>query len=255
MSDLTIFQLCLTILAALLIGFSKTGIPSAGIFFVVILASIFPAKESVGILLPMLIAADIVAVIYYRRTVVWKYLIKLIPWVISGIIIGFFVLKSITDDELSLLLGIIILTLIFLHISKNKLESWLQSNFTESSLFLNFLGILAGFTTMVGNAAGAIMAIYLLTKGLKKNEFIGTGAWFFLSVNVIKIPFFVYLGLITPTTLIFNAWMIPAILIGTWLGIKFLPRIPQNHFQTTILALSAIGGIKLIYDGVVYLMK
>ncbi|NBI29992.1 sulfite exporter TauE/SafE family protein [Chengkuizengella marina] len=255
MFDLTFFQLCLTILAALLIGFSKTGVPSAGIFFVVILAAIFPAKESVGILLPMLIVADIVAVTYYRKTVIWRYLVKLIPWVFSGIIIGFFVLRSITDDELSLLLGIIILGLIFLHISKSKLESWLQSNFTESSVFLNLLGILAGFTTMVGNAAGAIMSIYLLTKGLKKNEFIGTGAWFFISVNVIKIPFFVSIGLITPATLIFNAWMIPAILIGTWLGIKFLPRIPQKHFQIIILALSAIGGVKLIWDGVVYLMK
>ncbi|MDP5275406.1 sulfite exporter TauE/SafE family protein [Chengkuizengella axinellae] len=253
MSDLTILQLCLTVLAAILIGFSKTGIPSAGIFFVVIFASTFPAKESIGILLPMLIAADIVAVTYYRRTVVWKYLFKLIPWVLGGMLLGFLVLIPIENEELSLLLGIIILTLIILHISKNKLESWLQSKFTESSIFLNILGVLAGFTTMVGNAAGAIMAIYLLTKGLKKNEFIGTGAWFFISVNLIKVPFFAYIGLITPATLVFNAWMIPAILIGTWLGIKLLPRIPQKHFQTIILSLSAVGGIKLIFDGVVYL--
>ena len=92
------------------------------------------------------------------------------------------------------------------------------------------------------------MAIYLLSKGMQKKEFIGTGAYFFLAVNLIKVPFTVYLGLITPQSLLFNAWMIPAILFGTFVGIKILPMIPQKYFQYLILALAALGGLRLIFQ-------
>lgn len=244
--DIDILQLILALIAALLIGFAKTGVPSLGIFVVAIMASIFPTKESVGILLPMLIAADIIAVIYYRRTVIWKHLVSLIPWVLIGIVSGYFVLEHIENDALSLLLGLLILSLIALQLLKDKVEKVLQFRYTHSPIFHTMLGILAGFTTMVGNAAGAIMAIYLFSKGSQKREFVGTNAWFFLSVNLIKVPFSASLGLITANTLLFNAYMVPAILIGAWIGIKILPRIPQRYFQIIILVLAAFGGVRLL---------
>lgn len=244
--EISTTQLIITLLAAIMIGFSKTGLPSAGIFVVAILAMIFPTKQSVGILLPMLITADIVAVIYYRKTVIWKHLITLIPWVLSGIFIGFLVMLYIEDGQLSLLIGALILSLIALHLGKDKLEQQLQYRFTQSAVFYAVLGVLAGFTTMIGNAAGSIMAIYLLSRGLQKKDFIGTGAWFFLTVNLIKVPFNFYLGIITTDTLILNAWMIPGILVGTYLGIKILPLIPQKYFQLLILLLAALGAIHLI---------
>ncbi len=244
--ELTTTQIIIGLIAAIFIGFSKTGIPSLGILVVALLAMIFPAKQSVGILLPMLITADLVAVTYYRRTVIWKHLVKLIPSVLIGVVAGFFVLGRIEDGGLSLMIGIIVLALIILHIGKDKVEEKLKFEFTQSSIFNTILGALAGFTTMVGNAAGGIMAVYLLSKGLQKKEFIGTGAWFFLTVNLIKVPFSVQLGLITKETLVFNAWMAPVIFIGTWIGIKVLPLIPQKYFQMLILGLAAIGAIRLI---------
>jgi uncharacterized membrane protein YfcA len=247
--DTTMTQIIFTSLAALMVGFAKTGIPSLGIFTVTILAIIYPAKESVGILLPMLITADIVAVTYYRKTVIWKHLISMIPWVLGGILTGFFVLQDIQDKQLSLLMGVLVLALIILHVSKEKLEEKLKFEFTQTPIFFGILGILAGFTTMVGNAAGAIMTIYLLSKGLEKKEFIGTGAWFFLTVNLIKVPFSVYLGLITLDSLTLNASMIPVILLGSFIGIKVLPLIPQKYFQLIILTLATIGAIRLIYSG------
>jgi len=245
--ELDSIQIVIAIIAAVLIGFAKAGFPSAGIFVIVLMASIFPTKESTGIVLPMLIAADIIAVIYYRKTVIWKYLISLIPWVLIGIVLGFFVLLYIQNDELSLLIGILILSLTILHLSKNKLEQKLNIHFMRSASFYALLGILAGFTTMVGNAAGAIMAIYLFSKGSQKQDFIGTNAWFFLSVNLIKVPFSVGLGLITPQSLGFNAWMIPAIIVGAFLGIRLLPLIPQKYFQLIILMFAALGGLRLIF--------
>lgn len=244
--ELTIIHWIVAIVAAILLGFSKTGFPSLGIFVVAIMASIFPTKESVGIVLPMLIMADLIAVAYYRRSVIWKHLFTLIPWVLIGIIGGFFVLKYIDNDALSILIGALILALILLHFTKDKIEAKLQIRYSQSPYFYNLLGVLAGFTTMIGNAAGAIMAIYLFSRGSQKNEFIGTNAWFFFFVNIIKVPFSASIGLITGTTLLFNMWMLPAIVVGAWLGIKILPKVPQRYFQTIILVLAALGGIRLI---------
>jgi hypothetical protein len=85
-------------------------------------------------------------------------------------------------------------------------------------------------------------------KGVNRyRDFIGTNAWFFLSVNLIKVPFSVGLWLITPQSLWFNSWMVPAIVVGAFLGIRILPLIPQKYFQLIILMFAALGGIRLIF--------
>lgn len=240
-------QIALVLLVAIMTGFSKTGVPGAGIFGVALMASIFPAKQSVGMLLPMLITADLVAVWHYRRQVVWKHLVSLIPWVLAGIVGGFAVMGQIGDSQLSVMLGVLILVLLVLHLTKDRLERKLKFAFTQTVSFQAVMGILAGFTTMVGNVAGAIMSIYLLSKGLPKQQFIGTGAWFFLAVNLIKVPFNAYLGMITLDTLIFAAWMAVPVLLGTWAGIRIVPHIPQAKFQALILILTALGALRLLF--------
>src|SRR5699024_3281634 len=148
------------------------------------------AKESVGILLPMLIVGDLFAVTFYRRNVVWKYLISLIPWVLIGIVAGYFVLDVVSSEQLKPMIGAIVLAMIVLHIWQGKMGERFNQLLPLSTWFTVMMGTLGGFTTMVGNAAGGVMAIYLLVKGLPKREFVGTGAWFFLSVNLIKAPFY-----------------------------------------------------------------
>lgn len=230
----------------LLAGFSKTGIPSIGILSVTLMALAFETKASVGILLPMLIVGDLFAVAYYRRKAIWKHLLVLIPWVLIGIIIGFFVLNWSDNRILQVLIGVIVLILLFIHIVKSRLDERLEQMIDKARWFSPLLGVLAGFTTMIGNAAGGIMSIYLLSKRLDKTAFVGTGAWFFLFVNVIKVPFYLHLGLISSETLIFNSWMVPAIVAGAVTGIFVLKRIPQTWFQRIVIALTAIGAIRLI---------
>jgi uncharacterized protein len=217
-----------------------------GILVATILMYVFPAKESIGILLPMLVIGDIFAVVFYRRSVVWKYLISLIPWVLIGIVFGYFVLNQISSEQLKPLIGIIVLSLIILHISRERFGEKFTTALPKSLWFTISMGILAGFATMIGNAAGGVMAIYLLMKGLPKKEFVGTGAWFFMCVNLIKIPFYISLGLITVDSITFNAWLIPTILIGAVIGIKVVPLIPQKVFQTLILGFALIGALRLI---------
>src|SRR5690606_36918938 len=207
---------------------------------------IFPARDSVGILLPLLIVGDIFAVVYYRRHVVWKYLISLIPWVLVGIIGGYFVLEFISSEQLKPLIGVLVLLLIILHIGREKLGKKFVDLLPESKIFTYLMGILAGFTTMIGNAAGGVMAIYLLVKGLPKTEFVGTGAWFFLTVNLIKVPLYMSLVIITGESLLFNAKLIIFIIVGALLGVKVIQWMPQKMFQTIVLLFAAIGAIRLI---------
>ncbi|WP_134701232.1 sulfite exporter TauE/SafE family protein [Ammoniphilus sp. YIM 78166] len=246
MPEFGVLEISMGLLASLLIGFSKTGISALGMFSIVLITQIIPAREASGLILPMLIAGDLIAVTYYRRNVVWKYILSLAPWVLGGIVIGYFVLASIDSPQLKTLLGILILSLLLIHVGKGFLDEKTSSSLPESIWFSSSMGILAGFATMVGNAAGSVMAIYLLAKGLPKNEFVGTGAWFFLLVNLIKVPFSVHLGLITIDTIAFNLWFLPTIVIGAIVGIKILPMIPQKHFQHIILVLTSIGAIRLI---------
>jgi len=234
-------------LAGLLSGFGKTtGLNVLGMFTVTMLGLVFPAKEAVGLLLPILLMGDVVAVTYYRRAVVWKYLLTLAPWILAGILLGYLVLLKIDSPELKYLLGFLVIALNVFQIIRDAMGPKADQRVPDSAWFAGVVGILAGFTTMVGNVAGSVMSVYLLAKRLPKSEFVGTGAWFFLFVNLIKVPFYVHLDMITARSLLFDAMALPAVLLGTWAGIKVLPKIPQELFKWIILALGTIGAIYLI---------
>lgn len=241
-----VLEIIIGLLVGLIVGFSKTGMPSFGIFGVALMALIFPAKASVGLLLPMLLTGDVFAVSYYRRKVVWKYLWGLIPWVVIGLAGGFFVLDWSDNRHLQLLIGVLVFILVLLHIGLTRMNERLETTISGSFWFSAIIGILVGFTTMIGNAAGGIMTVYLLSRRLDKNAFIGTGAWFYLFVNLIKVPLYASLGLITWDTLTFNLWMVPAIVLGAFIGIWAVKRIPEVWFRWLVLILAGLGGLRLI---------
>ncbi|MBP1934250.1 sulfite exporter TauE/SafE family protein [Ammoniphilus resinae] len=246
MPDITLWEIAIGLLAGVLIGLSKTGFATISIFSIVMMSQIFPAKEASGIILVMLIAADIIAVVYYRRNVVWSYLLSLLPWVMIGLVVGYYVLDQINNSQLQIMLGVLILSLIVLNVCRERLGEKLNEKLPQSIWFTSSMGILAGFATMVGNVAASVMVIYFLAKGLPKKEFIGTGAWFFFVVNLIKVPFLVDLGLITMNTLAYDTWFLPGIIAGAVIGIKLLPYIPQKQFQHIILVLASVGALRLI---------
>lgn len=246
--DLTWIQIAFIAVCAMFIGIAKTGLPTLNILVVATMATIFPVRDSIGVVLPMLLIADIIAVAYYRRTVNWKVLFSMLPWVMGGLIGGFILLFLIHSSRpIEVILGMIILIMIGLQFSRERWgRKWLDQ-VPQSKAFIIIMGSLAGFTTMVGNAAGPIMAIFLLTLALPKKEFVGTGAWFYFTVNVIKFPLYSYLGLITGKTVTFDLLFIPFILLGAFVGVKFLPSVPQRYFNHAIMLLAALGGIKLVF--------
>ncbi|BFT74390.1 sulfite exporter TauE/SafE family protein [Paenibacillus sp. P36] len=251
MFELSYLQIVILIFAGIFVGFAKTGISTMGIFNAMLVTIIFPAKMSVGILLPMLIIGDIIAVAYYRKKVIKNHLISLMPWALIGVIGGYLVLLKVDNNQLKLLLGALICGLILLQVLRDLMGAKFDSRFPSSMWFIASMGILAGFATTIGNVSGAIIAIYLFAKQVPKQEFIGTGAWFFLLVNLVKVPFFIHLGMITSDSLLIGIWTIPLIAIGAYAGIKLLPLIPQVYFQRLVLLLGAFGALKLLAEGIV----
>lgn len=222
MLELGVIEWGMLILVCISIGISKTALSSLSILSVTMIVMTFPAKTAVGLILPLLIIGDLIALLYYRQHVIWRYLIKLVPWVFAGIIIGYFILGYITDEHLKPLIGWIILLLIILNLIRDISGQKFIELLPESKVFTIFMGILSGFTTMVGNAAGPIMAIYLLMIGLGKKDLVGTAAIFFFVVNILKVPFYIHLNMINWESLLINLIVFPAIFIGAFIGIKIL---------------------------------
>lgn len=182
--DLAIF-----LSVALLIGMSKTGVHGAGMMAVPLLAAIFGGQGSSGILLPMLCLADILGVWYYHRHASWKHLKKLFPWAAVGTIAGTLVGGIIDDNAFKIIMAVVIMLSLILMM---WLEKGRNEDIPESKWFAGLTGTAGGFTSMVGNLAGSVMAVYFLSMRLPKNQFIGTTAWFFMVINWFKIPFHVF---------------------------------------------------------------
>ncbi len=234
---------CLGSLAGILVGFSKTGLLGAGILIVPVMAMIFPAKQSIGVLLPMLIFGDILAVWYYKHHTDRTELLRLLPGCFVGIFSGFCVLTQINSENLKPILGILVLALLVLEWLRYHLDlKWV----TQHSLSPVVFGGLAGFATTIGNAAGPIISIFLIGRGFSKHKFMGIAAWFFLIINIVKLPLFYKLNLITNENLVFDLLMLPSIVIGIFVGVKLLPKISHNFFNQLTYLISGISAFQLL---------
>jgi hypothetical protein len=238
------FSWVLAACSALLVGVSKTGVPGLGILMVPLMAMVFPAKLSVGALLPMLLTGDVFAVAYYRQHAQWRRLLELFPCVLVGIGIGTFVLSRTDSAQLKPFLGYFVLALLALELARKRF-GW--TTVPNQWWFVVLMGSLAGFATTVGNLAGPVMNIYLISRGLLKNQFMGTTAWYFLIINACKVPIFWKLDMITADTLHFDLVMVPMIVLGALAGKWALPKIPQIFFNSIVLLLAAIAAFILIF--------
>jgi uncharacterized membrane protein YfcA len=209
-------------------------------------------RQATGLVLPLLIVGDLAAVASYRKHTQWKFLWKLFPWTALGVIFGFYALGRIDDRQAKILIGGIIVGLVVLQVWRRRTARASSAEGNEREEFGVWLaplvGVLAGFTTLVANAAGPLMAIYLLAMRLPKMEYVGTGAIFFLLLNWFKVPFMVNLGLITPESLRFNLLLVPAVIAGALLGRWLLLKINQKLFENLALGLSALAGLNLLFD-------
>jgi len=238
------WQWALAVAGALLAGFSKTGVSGLGMLSVVIFAQILPAKQATGIVLPLLCFGDLIAVASYRQHAQWRHLWRLFPYTAAGVVIGFFAMDRIDERQARVLTGGIVLTLVVLHLVRRRVHG---HEAEHGAWFPPTIGVLAGFTTLVANAAGPLMAVYLLAMRLPKMEYVGTAAVFFMLINLFKVPFMVNLGLINGASFTANLWLAPAVFAGALVGRRILPKINQKVFENLALGLSAVAGLRLLF--------
>jgi uncharacterized membrane protein YfcA len=243
--DFTVLQWVLVVIAAMGIGVSKSGLPGVSLLHVVLFAQLFPGLRSTGVVLPMLIVGDIGAVVLFRRHAQWNHVFRTLPPALMGVGIGWACMRALPGLNWNPVIGGIVAGLAVLQLIRNW-RADLLSNMPHSRGFAWTMGLLAGVTTMVANAAGPVMGLYLLAVALPKEAFVGTSAWFFLLINVMKVPFSAQLGFIEAPTLAFNALLIPVILSGLFVGKALVARVPQKWFDTLILGFAIVASVKLI---------
>ncbi len=233
--------LILAFIAAFTLGVNKGGIKGINILSVTLLVLAFGAKNSTGIMVPLLISGDILAVIYFKKYTKWKYLVNFLPWMFVGVLIATYVGKDIPETTFKNLMAVIILvSVVFMWISEKSNKKVLPSN----RWFSGSIGFAAGFTTMIGNLAGPFANLFFLATRMPKNEILGTSAWVFFLVNNFKVPFHVfYWGTITWDTLKTNLTLLPFVIIGFMVGIKLVSYFSEKFFRQFLLIVTAIGAI------------
>lgn len=243
--DFSIAQWLLLAVCAMFVGMSKVGVPGISMIVVPTLAIIFGGKASTGILLPILMMADLFGVSYYHRHAQWKYLWKLIPWAVVGIGIALWVGKVVNDELFKNLIAILVFGSIALMLLKDRKKG--TDFFPDKWWFAASMGILGGFATMIGNVAGPIFAIYLLAMHLPKNSFIGTGAWFFLIINFLKFPLHIFVWkTIDRSTLTLDLLLLPAIAVGAFIGIMLVKKISDKIYRTTVIIVTVLSAFLLL---------
>jgi uncharacterized membrane protein YfcA len=235
--------LCLS--AALCVGLSKSGLPGITLVTVALMAEAFPARASTGVLLPLLVFGDVCAVRAFRRHAIWEHIIRMLPPTVVGIVLGYGLMKQVSEQQFRWVLGWMLLLTVGLQAFRMTFPQT-SENVPRGRLFAWGMGIWAGIATMVANAAGPVMALYFLALALPKENLVGTSAWFFLIVNVIKIPFSQALGLITLDSLQLNLLLCPLVVVGTWAGSRCLRWIPQRIFERLLIFSALAAALKMV---------
>ncbi|MGW2343117.1 sulfite exporter TauE/SafE family protein [Streptomyces sp. NPDC001661] len=237
--------------AAMVVGFSKTAVSGANTVSLAVFAAILPARASTGVLLPILICGDILAVLTYRRHAHWPTLWRLFPAVGAGVVLGTVFLGFAGDGAVRMSIGVILLVMAGVTLWRRKQAAAAEAESTPTRaarVKAGSYGVLGGFTTMVANAGGPVMSMYLLSAGFKKLGFLGTSAWFFLIVNSAKVPFSVGLGLIDGRSLLLDAALAVFVIPGAVIGKACVNRINQRLFEQLVIAATVLGGLQLLLN-------
>jgi uncharacterized membrane protein YfcA len=242
--QLSLLDITFIFFVALLTGMAKTGVHGAGMITVPMLAAVFGGKLSSGIMLPLLVMADVMGVWYYHRHASWSHLKILFPWAAAGVVLGTVLGQFIDDGAFRLTMAIIVVIGVVIMI---WLERDRSKDIPTNKWFGATSGVLGGFTSMIGNLAGPVMSVYLLASRLPKNEFIGTAAWFFLVINWFKVPFHVFAWhTITWDILLLDLLTLPIIGLGAWLGILITKSLSEKSYRWFIILMTLVAAVYMV---------
>lgn len=231
--------------SAVIVGISKTSIGGMGAVSVAGFAMFLPAKMSTAAVLLLLVIGDVIAVVTYRRNADWRMLARLLPSVLPGIALGALLMRHVDDETMLIIIASCLLVALLVQVVMRRRPPRPDQGEPRLPVTVG-AGAAAGFTTMVANAAGPVMALYLLAARIDKLRFVGTNAWFFFLVNLSKVPFAAGLGLLPVSTLWLTLALLPALLAGAWIGRWLLHRLSQRWFERLTIAASVLATLALI---------
>ena len=239
-------------MAAVFIGMSKSGFNGVSLLSIALMAELLPARQSTGVILPMLLFADCFAVRSFRQHALWGEIRRVLPSALLGVVVGAFIMQlfsdptRLSDSWFKRIIGGIVLALTMLQYGRRQRPEWFMGLPADSKAFAWLTGGFAGVTTMLANAAGPVISLYLLAARLPKMEFVGTSAWIFLLLNVSKLPFSYRLGLIRVDSLSLNLYLAPAVVAGVLIGRWLLKIVPQSWFEQLLLFFAVLASVKLL---------
>lgn len=252
MVELTAWSWVILAAGAVVVGLSKAALPGGGTLAVALFAAVLPARNSTGTLLVLLIVGDVFAILAYRRSADWALLRRLVPTVLVGIVLGSVFLAATGDAVVRRVIAVILLALIAVTLvrrygpTRGGAAVGDQVSPGRQRLEATAYGALGGFTTMVANAGGPVMSMYFLAMRLGVWAFLGTSAWFFFAVNLVKVPFSVGLGLITAESLVIDAVLAPLVIVGAFAGRKVASHMDQKLFERLVIALTLVSALNLL---------
>lgn len=232
------------ILAAYLVGVAKTGFGGIGIIPVAIMAELF-GKASVGVLLPILVVADLSVYPLFRKFASWAPVWRLLPPALVGLVLGHFLLDWLPEENARPMIGGIILFMVSLQIIRKFAPAWF-AKIASSRTFGQGAGVSAGVATMLANAAGPVFQLYFVSQRVEKMEMIGIGARFFLLINIIKLPFLGGLNFIDGDSLMLNLKLVPLVVAGVFTGRRLLNLVSQRVFEAMIIGFALLAGLRLV---------
>ncbi len=246
MPEPSLINYIIAAICAFLLGISKSGIKGIASLIVTGLALVYGAKNSTGIMMPLLLVGDVFAITYYKRHVQKEYIIKLLPWMVLGVLLGViggnYISESIFKNGMAL---IILFSVGLMYYWENKKDKTVPSHWS----FASSMGLLAGFTTMIGNLAGAFSNIYFLAMRIPKNNFIGTAAWLFFFINSFKVPFHIWSWkTINSESILISLKLIPFVIMGLIAGVFLVKKIEDEIYRKLILLFTAIGGVAILFN-------
>lgn len=234
--------LAVMFIAGLITGFSKFSIGGMGLLVLPIVMIAFPGPEALGTLLPLYIITDIMAVYSYRKNISWPVIARFLPLGFLGILVGASVLSGIDSEQFVLLLGAIIIAMILLGFYLDARPA----SFMQKPIAAYTIGFSGGIISMVANAAGPLISLFLLEQKLTKESYVSTRAWSFFIINLVKLPMYLGLGLLSQESLIISSYALPGLMVGIVIGYHFLKHVSPVHFKWLIRIMSALAALKLM---------
>jgi len=234
--------------AVLITGISKSGLGGAlGGLAVPFLSLWISPRNAAAVMLPILIAMDMVGIRAWSGKADWRDLKVLIPGALIGIVLGTLAFGVMSDQLVKGLIGLIAVGFTLDRLLRHRGQATTEQR--PPRIFGWLSGVGAGFTSTLAHAGGPPVMIYLLSWRQPRETFVATTVFFFSVINLAKLPFYIALGLFSIDTLTMSALLLPLVPVGVWIGMRLLQRIPERPFYLFATAALGLSGVKLLWDG------